>query len=265
MVDHALAGLLARRYRQGDRDAFERLVRLLKTMVKAEARDSSAGDPLLERELRSSCLVGLERAARKWDPDGGRNFVNFAKFVIRRELIDEARRRGRAARFVTASSLDQDEGPDIIESVQEPAVDHAESIDKAVRLKEVESAWRGYAATIDDDDLPFLENYILAGAASNRIPRQTALMALAKGNERTGQMSLFILEADGEETPEDAMEECKRRFARDGWAAVRMVATEGYKRGEAADELKLPREFIGAFIERVMWVCEHIGEDRLAA
>lgn len=80
---------LARRIQQGDKNAWEELVRGNLRLVISLAQKYSRNRDDLFQDLIQSGNIGLMRAAKMFDPERGTRFSTYATFFIQGEIFDE--------------------------------------------------------------------------------------------------------------------------------------------------------------------------------
>jgi RNA polymerase sigma factor (sigma-70 family) len=89
--------LLVDRFRAGDRDAADELIRAVLTRMDTLARDALRRSPVVRRwteaeDVIQNALLRLQQGLRDVRPASTRSFFNLAGEMIRRELIDLARK-----------------------------------------------------------------------------------------------------------------------------------------------------------------------------
>lgn len=79
---------LANKIKEGDEDAFHKLIACNIKLVASIAKSCFSLNDYLYEDMISSGIIGLMRAARKFDPDRGVRFSTFAVWSIRSAIYD---------------------------------------------------------------------------------------------------------------------------------------------------------------------------------
>ena len=96
---------LAIRITQGDREAYDRLVKAnLRFVISIAKQYSRGGDSL--SELIAQGNLGLLEAAQKFDPTRGFKFISFAVWFIRKEILSYLNQSTRTVRLPQSIILD---------------------------------------------------------------------------------------------------------------------------------------------------------------